>query len=51
MIRIDGTNKEEIYSNTLFSDKIFSSPDGTKIIILTRFKSGNQTDLYTLGIK
>jgi hypothetical protein len=51
MIRIDGTNKVEIYANTLFSDKIFSSPDGSKIIILTRFKSGNQTDLYTLGIK
>jgi len=51
MIRIDGTNKTEIYANTLFSDKVFSSPDGSKIIILTRFKSGDITDLYTLGIK
>jgi hypothetical protein len=51
IIRIDGTNKIEIYNNTLFSDLVYSSPDGEKLIILTTFKSNNQTDLYTLGIK
>lgn len=51
IIRIDGTNKIEIYNNTLFSDVVYSSPDGEKLIILTAFKSTNQTDLYTLGIK
>ncbi len=51
LIRIDGTNKTEIYSNTLLSDNVYSTRDGDKIIILTSFKSGNQTDLYTIGIR
>ncbi len=50
LIRIDGTNKTEIYSNTLYSRNVYSTKDGDKIIILTSFKSGNQTDLYTIGI-
>ncbi|PIW37444.1 MAG: hypothetical protein COW24_00120, partial [Candidatus Kerfeldbacteria bacterium CG15_BIG_FIL_POST_REV_8_21_14_020_45_12] len=51
LIRIDGTNKTEIYSNTLFSDQAFSTKDGDKAVILTSFKSGSQTDLYTIGIR
>lgn len=51
LIRIDGTNKTEVYNNTLWSDKVFSAPNGDKLIILTTFKSGELTDLYTLGIR
>jgi hypothetical protein len=51
LIRIDGTNKTEIYSNTLMDNEVFSSPDGEKVIILTSFKSGEQTDLYTVSIR
>lgn len=51
LIRIDGTNKTEVYNNTLFSDLVFSAPASDKIIILTSFKSTNQTDLYTIGIR
>ena len=51
LIRIDGTNKTEIYNNTLFSDTVYSTRDGDKVIISTSFKSGNQTDLYTIGIR
>lgn len=51
LIRIDGTNKTEIYNSTLISDKVFSVPNGDKIIILTTFKSGDQVDLYTIGIR
>lgn len=51
LIRIDGTNKTEMYSNTLHSDRAFSSPGGDKIVILTSFKSEGQTDLYTIGIR
>lgn len=51
LIRIDGTNKVEVYNNTLYSDSVFSAPSGDKIIILTSFKSGDQTDLYTVGIR
>jgi hypothetical protein len=51
IIRIDGTNKVEVYSNTLYSDDVYTSVNGDKLIILTTFKSGDQTDLYTLGIR
>jgi len=51
IIRIDGTNKIEIYNNTLYSDLVYSTPLGDKLIILTSYKSSGQTDLYTLGIK
>jgi hypothetical protein len=50
LIRIDGTNKTEVYGNTIYSDRVFSSPGGDKLVILTSFKSGEQTDLYTIGI-
>jgi hypothetical protein len=51
IIRIDGSNKTEVYNNTLYSDAAFSTPGGDKIIILTSFKSGDQTDLYTVSIR
>ncbi len=51
LIRIDGTNKIEVYSNTLMSDSVFSAPSGDKLIVLTSFKSGDQTDLYTVGLR
>ncbi|RJR27983.1 PEGA domain-containing protein [candidate division WWE3 bacterium] len=51
LIRIDGTNKTEIYSNTLLSDNVYSTPGGDKVIISTSFKSNNQIDLYTVSIR
>lgn len=51
LIRIDGTNKTEVYNGTMFSDKVFSAPGGDKLIFLTSFKSAEQTDLYTIGIR
>jgi len=51
LIRIDGTNKTEIYNNTLHSDIVFSTPGGDKAIISTSFKSSGQTDLYTVSIR
>lgn len=50
-IRIDGTNKTEIYNNKLFSDNVFSTPSGDKVIILTSFRSNGQTDIYTVSIR
>lgn len=51
LIRIDGTNKTEVYNNTLYSDIAFPTPGGDKIIVLTSFKSDGQTDLYATGIR
>ncbi|MBN1162553.1 PEGA domain-containing protein [Patescibacteria group bacterium] len=51
IIRIDGTNETEIYNNTLHSNYVYNAPSGDKVIILTTFKSGDQTDLYTISIR
>ncbi len=51
IIRIDGSNKTEIYNNTLYSDQVFATPNGDKLVVLTSFKSSGQTDLYTIGIR
>jgi len=51
LIRIDGTNKVEIYGQSLHSSKVYSAPSGDKVIILTSFKSDEKTDLYTVGIR
>ena len=51
LVRIDGTNKVEVFNNNLYSDKVFSAPGGDKLILLTSFKSEGQTDLYTVGIR
>lgn len=50
-IRIDGTNKTEIYNNKLFSEHVYSTPGGDKIVILTSFKSNGQPDIYTVSIR
>jgi hypothetical protein len=51
LIRIDGTNKIEIYNNTLFSDTVYSVPGGDKVIMVTSYKSDGQTNLYTIAIR
>lgn len=51
LIRIDGSNKTEIYNNNIFSNAVYSSPGGDKIILLTSFRSEGQTNLYTVSIR
>lgn len=51
LIRIDGTNKAELYNNTLYSDSVFSSPGGDKIVLLTSFRSEGSSNLYTVSIR
>lgn len=51
LVRIDGSNKVELFNNNLYSNRVYSSATGDKIILLTSFKSGDQTDLYTVGIR
>ena len=51
LVRIDGSNKTEIYSNTLHSNKVFSAPGGDKVIISTSYRSDDRSDLYTVSIR
>ncbi|OIP97387.1 hypothetical protein COT69_00085 [candidate division WWE3 bacterium CG09_land_8_20_14_0_10_39_24] len=53
LIRIDGTNKTEIFTanGSLASDKLFVSPWGDKIIIRASFKQNTLPDLYAVGIR
>ncbi len=51
LIRIDGTNKTEIYNNNVFSDEVFSAPGGDKIIVLISFRTDTPADLYTISIR
>lgn len=51
LIRIDGTNKTEVYNNSISSQNVYSTPGGDKLIFLTSFRSNGQTDLYTIGIR
>lgn len=53
IIRIDGTNKTEVFSanGNLISDNVFPSPWGDKIIILASFKQNALPDLYAVGIR
>jgi hypothetical protein len=51
LIRIDGTNKTEIYNGIMHSKNVYSTPTGEKLIFSTSFRSNGQTDLYTVGIR
>ncbi|MBI2415026.1 PEGA domain-containing protein [candidate division WWE3 bacterium] len=51
LVRIDGSNKVELFNNNIYSDRVYSSAAGDKIILLTSFKSEGQTDLYTVSIR
>lgn len=53
LIRIDGTNKTEIFTanGSLASEKIFPAPWGDKVIILASFKQNTAPDLYSVGIR
>lgn len=51
LIRIDGTNRTELYNNTMFEDEVFSAPGGEKIIFSTSYRSDGLTNLYTLSIR
>ncbi|MBU1016572.1 PEGA domain-containing protein [Patescibacteria group bacterium] len=53
LIRIDGTNKTEIFTanGSLADSKVFPSPWGDKMIILASFKQNTPPDLYAVGIR
>lgn len=48
LIRIDGTNKTQVYQGTLSSTEAFPTPDGSKIIILTSFNENTEPNLYAI---
>lgn len=46
IIEVNGHNRTQIFNGSLKKNTVFSSPNGTKIVILSRFNS--ETDSYNL---
>jgi len=51
LIRIDGSNKTEIYSGSMSQYEVYVNPSGDKIIILASFKQNSPPDLYAISIR
>ncbi len=51
LIRIDGTNKTQIYSGALSLTDVFPTPDGSKIIILTSFNQNAEPNLSAIVLR
>jgi len=51
LIELDGGNRTEILSLKLDDPRIFPTPDGSSLIILTSFKKNGVPNLYAIGLK
>lgn len=51
IIDIDGANRREVYSGSLYSPNVFSNPSGDRLIILASFKNNVLPDLYTISLR
>ncbi|PIS23444.1 hypothetical protein COT49_00015 [candidate division WWE3 bacterium CG08_land_8_20_14_0_20_40_13] len=51
IVRIDGSNRTEIFTGSLASPLAYPTPSGDKIIILVSFKQSVPPDLYTVSIR
>jgi Tol biopolymer transport system component len=51
LLRIDGTNKTEIYSGAMEDDIFFMTPDGNKVVISASFKKDVPPELYAVSLR
>ncbi|MCX6783658.1 MAG: PEGA domain-containing protein [candidate division WWE3 bacterium] len=51
LVRIDGTNKTEIYSGVINGEQFFVTPDGNKVIINASFKKDATSELYAISLR
>jgi hypothetical protein len=51
IVRVDGSNRTEIFTGSLAKKDAFPTPSGDKIIILASFKQSVPPDLYTVSIR
>lgn len=51
IIESDGKNKTGIYSGNFDPGKVFSWPDGSKLIVLTSFNQSSGPNLYTINLR
>lgn len=51
LIEYDGGNQTEVYSGTLFSDQVYSTPDGGSLLVLTSFNPKREPNIYAIGIR
>jgi len=51
IIRVDGSNRTEIFTGNLLSNLVFPTPSGDKVIVLSSFKQSAPGDLYTISLR
>lgn len=51
LIRVDGTNKTEIYSGAMEDDTFFVTPDGNKVIVSASFRKDAPPELYAVSLR
>jgi len=51
LVRIDGTNKTEIYSGVMDGSQVFVTPDGNKVIVSASFKKDSSPELYAVSLR
>jgi hypothetical protein len=51
LIETDGQNKTTVYSGNLASPKVFPTPGGDRLIILTSFIDGTEPNLYAISLR
>lgn len=51
LVEIDGENQTEVLSAGLSDSRVFPTPDGANLIILTSFKKNGAPNLYAIGLR
>jgi len=51
LVEIDGGNQIEVLSLDLSDPRVFPTPDGANLIILTSFKKNGAPNLYAIGLR
>lgn len=51
IVEINGENRTQIYKGVVFSDRVFPTPDGSQLIILTSFNPEGEPNLYAISLR
>lgn len=51
IVEMDGNNHTQVYRGIVADDKVFPSPDGSELIILTSFNPEAEPNLYAISLR